>query len=310
VKRPRAQGLAHSVQARLKAKAEAEGRPFAELLDLYGIERFLHRLGKSEHRDRFILKGALLLRHWLGADTRPTRDIDLAGPIGLDGDGFRGFITDLFETTVDDDGLQFDPSSLRVEPIQETSLVAGHRARFEGYLGPMAIHFQVDVGLGDALYPPETEVGLAGLLNLPVAAIRACTPYSVVAEKLEAIVALGDANSRMKDYHDLAALAESLGFDGETLARAIRVCFTQRSTTIPEGEPVGMTEEFATDHRNASLWAAFRRKARLSQVSADFAEALAAIRRFALPPLRGAAERGGFHKEWPPGGPWQDRGET
>jgi hypothetical protein len=114
----------------------------------------------------------------------------------------------------------------------------------------------------------------------------------------------------MKDYHDLAALAESLSFDGETLARAIHVCFTQRSTTIPEGEPVGMTEEFATDHRNASLWAAFRRKARLSQVSADFAEALAAIRRFALPPLRGAAERGGFHKEWPPGGPWQDRGET
>jgi Nucleotidyl transferase AbiEii toxin, Type IV TA system len=81
--RPQATGLVHSVQARLKNQAQESGRPFAELLELYAIERFLHRLGRSPHRDDFVLKGALLLRHWLGADTRPTRDIDLLGPVDL-----------------------------------------------------------------------------------------------------------------------------------------------------------------------------------------------------------------------------------
>ena len=81
--RPRASGLAHSVLGRLKNAAQERGRPFAELLELYAVERFLHRLGRSPHRDDFALKGALLLRHWLGAETRPTRDIDLVGPVDL-----------------------------------------------------------------------------------------------------------------------------------------------------------------------------------------------------------------------------------
>lgn len=56
--RPRATGLVHSVQVRLKNEARERGRPFAELLELYAVERFLHRLGRSAHRDRFVLKGA------------------------------------------------------------------------------------------------------------------------------------------------------------------------------------------------------------------------------------------------------------
>lgn len=307
MKRPPAHGLAHSVQARLKSVAETEGRPFAELLDFYGIERLLHRLGKSKHCDRFVLKGALLIRHWLGTDTRPTRDVDLMGPLGLDAESVRAVVTDLLETRVDDDGMEFDPSSLRMEPIREASPEPGYRARFEGYLGQMVIHYQVDVVSGDSVYPPETKVQLAGLLNFPVAEIRAYTPYSVVAEKLEAMVALGDANSRMKDYYDLAALAAGLSFDGETLADAIRACFTQRSTAIPEREPVGMSAEFAADDVHGTLWRAFRRKAMLPESFSELSEPLAIIRPFALPPLHAARTQDGFRQKWPPGGPWKDR---
>jgi len=103
VSRPRASGLAHSVQARLKNVARARGRPFAELLELYAIERFLHRLGRSPHRDKFVLKGALLLRHWLGAETRPTRDIDLLGPLGLEEGTLRELLGDLLRLAVEDD---------------------------------------------------------------------------------------------------------------------------------------------------------------------------------------------------------------
>ena len=77
-------GFVQSVQDRLRSAAKERGRLFAELLELFAVERFLHRLGRPRQRDRFVLKGALLLRQWLGADTRPTRDIDLLGPVDLD----------------------------------------------------------------------------------------------------------------------------------------------------------------------------------------------------------------------------------
>jgi len=308
MKRRRAEGLAHSIQARLKAKAEAEGRPFAELLDLFGVERLLHRLGRSKHRDRFVLKGALLIRHWLGADTRPTRDVDLMGPAGLDPELVREVLEDVFKTRVEDDGLEYDLASLRVGQIRDTSPVPGYRARFDGYLAQMIIHYQVDMVPRASVHPPVTSVQMPGILNFPVAEIRAYTPYSIVAEKLEAMVALGDVNSRMKDYFDLAALAMGVRFDGETVTEAIRVCFTQRSTAIPDGEPVGISAEFAGDNANAKLWGAFRRKARLPVTFSDFSAVVANIRGFVLPPLHAARTKDSFKKEWPQGGPWEDRG--
>jgi len=105
VNRPSNEGLVHSIQARLKNEALATGRPFAELLELFAVERFLHRLGRSAHRERFVLKGALLLRHWLGADTRPTRDIDLLGPVDLDTEGLRALVAEILRLEAEDDGL-------------------------------------------------------------------------------------------------------------------------------------------------------------------------------------------------------------
>jgi hypothetical protein len=71
--------IAASVRARLASKAKADGRPFQEVLQYYGLERFLYRISKSEHNDRFILKGALMLNVWKAPESRPTRDIDLLG---------------------------------------------------------------------------------------------------------------------------------------------------------------------------------------------------------------------------------------
>ena len=309
MKRQRAQGLAHSIQDRLKAQAEVEGRPFAELLDLYGIERLLHRLGKSKHRDRFVLKGALLMRHWLGSNTRPTRDVDLMGPSGLDPQVVQEVLTDVLEARVEQDGLEYDLRSLRIEQIRDTSPVPGYRARFEGHLGQAVIHHQVDMVPADAIYPPDTRIQIPGLLNLPVAEIRAYTPYSVVAEKLEAMVALGDANSRMKDYFDLTALATGMSFDGETLAEAIRVCFKARSTSIPAGEPQGITADFGAQNAHSKLWEGYRRKAMLPETFLEFPKVLANIRGFVLPPLHAAEGNASFRREWPPGGPWKDRGD-
>jgi predicted nucleotidyltransferase component of viral defense system len=290
----------------LKVKAEAESRPFAELLDLFGLERFLHRLASSRHGDRFVLKGALLIRHWLGTNTRPTRDVDLMGPEDLGPDVIKKVLADVLEPQLAADGLEFDLNALRIEQIRDTSPLPGYRAKFVGYLGQMVIHYQVDMVPAATLYPPESKIQMAGILDFPVAEIKAYTPYSVVAEKLEAMVALGDANSRMKDYYDLAALARGMRFEGEVLAEAIRVSFRDRSTAIPADQPMGMSEEFAAEPRNSGLWEGFVRKARLPDAYSDLSEVSKIIRAFLLPPTHAARTNDSIRQEWPPGGPWRD----
>jgi len=303
--RPSPSGLVHSSQARLKNKARETGRPFAELLELFAVERFLHRLGRSEHRERFVLKGALLLRHWLGVHTRPTRDIDLLGTEDLDAERLCGLLQELLRVEVEDDGIEFQLDSITVRPIRVESPVLGLRAKFDAQLGRTRLRYQVDVGLGDAVFPPAEEVVAAGLLGFPMASVRAYTPYTTVAEKLEAIVDLGEANTRMKDYYDLALLARKLAFDGPTLVESVRRTFARRATPIPAEPLEGLIDAFAQNPLNVGRWRAFLDKGGLTAAGRDLRETVADIRRFTQPALGAAREEGAPVEHWPPGGPWR-----
>ena len=261
---PQSQGLVHSVQNRLKNQAQESGRPFAELLELFAIERFLHRLGRSPQRDQFVLKGGLLLRHWLGTNTRPTRDIDLLGPVDLGANELHAFLAGLMRLAVEDDGIEFALDSIAVEPIRAGFTVLGLRAKFDALLGRTRLRYQVDVGLGDAVFPKTVDLVPGGLLGMPMASVRAYTPYTTVAEKLEAMVVLGEANSRTKDYYDLVALPRALAFDGPTLVESIRRTFARRATRIPTEPLEGLADAFASQPLHANRWRGFLDKNRLT----------------------------------------------
>ncbi len=303
--RPAPTGLAHSVQARLTNVAKQTRRPFAELLELYAVERLLHRLGRSRQRERFVFKGALLLRGWLGSDARPTRDLDLLGPSDLDEAELRGAIDELMHLEVEDDAITFLPRSVTAEPIRGGSSVLGLRAKFDGSLGQVRLRYQVDVGLGDAVYPAAVDVVPGGLLGLPMASVRAYTPYTTVAEKLEAIVVLGEANSRTKDYYDLFQLPRALDFDGPTLVESIRRTFARRERVIPAMPLEGLSDRFAEDPLHATRWPAFLDKGQLRTAETDFRAVIHAIRRFAEPVLEAARESLPFDSRWEAGGPWR-----
>jgi hypothetical protein len=302
---PAERNLAHSIQARLKNSAAQSGRPFVEILELYAVERFLHRLGRSRHRDRFVLKGAMLLRQWLGAQTRPTRDIDLLGPVDLDATALREAITDILRTGVEDDAIAFAEDSITVRPIRGDSAVLGLRAKFDGTLGRARLRYQVDVGLGDAVFPPEVQITPGGLLGMPMASVRAYTPYSTLAEKLEAVAVLGSANSRTKDYYDLFQLPRALSLEGAVLAESIRRTFARRATPIPSAPLEGLSEAFATDPLHAGRWRAFLDKGSLRGAENDFVPVVAAIRDFAAPVLDAVRAQSPFDRLWEPGGPWR-----
>jgi hypothetical protein len=310
VSRAQIRGLIHSVQTRLKSSAHESGRPFAEYLELYAVERFLHRLGRSPHRDLFVLKGALLLRHWLGAETRPTRDIDLLGPVDLEQERLRTLLGEILRLPVEDDGIEFSLDSIVVRSIRAESTVLGLRAKFDAHLGPTRLRYQVDVGLGDAVFPNTVEIVPGGLLGMPSASVRAYTPYTTVAEKLEAMVVLGEANSRTKDYYDLLELPRALEFDGTTLVESIRRTFARRATRLAAEPLEGLSDHFASEPLHANRWRGFLEKNRLTVAETDFTAVVANIGRFAQPVLDAAREDRPFRQRWPKGGPWRRNAGT
>ena len=156
----------------------------------------------------------------------------------------HGLLRELLLVEVEDDGIEFQLDSITVRSIRVESPVLGLRAKFDAQLGRARLRYQVDVGLGDAVFPPAESVVPGGLLGFPMASVRAYTPYTTVAEKLESIAELGEANSRLKDYYDLALLPRALAFDGPTLVESIRRTFARRATAVPPEPLEGLSDAF------------------------------------------------------------------
>lgn len=297
--------LAHSVQERLRNRARNEGRLYEELLVRHGLERFLHRLGESEHRADFVLKGALLLQVWTGLDARPTRDIDLLGPLRLEPEALREVIARCCSADVAADGWEFlGGSEVAIQPIRQGAAYHGLRAVFTGHLGRSRVRMQLDVGSGDEVVPPPERVVLPTLLGQPPPDLFCYSPYTSIAEKLDAIILLGMSNSRMKDYFDIALLANHLEFSGARLREAIAACCRRRHTVLSTELPEGLDDGFALDGVARERWRGFVEKSGLSEHAAGWAETVRACREFLAVPLRATAGDADFSLRWTPGGPW------
>jgi predicted nucleotidyltransferase component of viral defense system len=283
------EGLARSVQVRLAAHAKAIGVDPNLVLTRYGVERFLYRLSRSPHAERFVLKGALLLMAWLGETLRPTSDADLLGFGDLSDDELAGILRDVCAVEVEPDAMLFLPDSVQVEPIRVEDAYGGRRATIEARVGKARLTVQVDIGIGDAVTPGPEWMEYPGLLDLPRARLRVYSRGSVVAEKLHAMVLLGTRNSRMKDYFDLRVLAREGALDPDQLAEAIAATFARRKTAVPDGVPSGLSEEFASDAASQAQWKAFLTRNRLD--GPTFTEVVREVRELTVEPLRRARER-------------------
>ena len=296
--------LAASVRERLANLARAQKEDFQELLSRYVRERFLYRLSISQHRDNFILKGALLFSYWTGVPHRPTRDLDLLGHGASDIGLMEKVLLDLCEIEAQPDGLIFQPGSVHGERIKDNEEYEGVRLRLIALLGQARISLQIDVGFGDRVVPGPEEIDFPTLLDFPAPHLKSYTRESVVAEKFEAMVKLGILNSRMKDFYDLRSLSQSFSFDGPTLCDAIKATFEKRGTAVPIEAPLALTPEFYDDKQKNSQWKAFLNKSRLDAAANSLTEIAAALREFLLPVSESVATGESLNKTWEPSGPW------
>ena len=281
------QDMAASVRARLLNLAKAEGSEFNQVLVRYTLERLLYRLSQSAHADRFVLKGALLFTLWYDMAHRPTRDADLLGFGASDLASIGQMFRDVATVAVED-GIVFDPASVKVEEIRKESGYAGARVLITGELAKARCRAQVDIGFGDAVTPGPVQAVFPVLLaDFPAPQLKTYPVYTVIAEKLHAITLLGMTNTRLKDYLDLSVLLEREALDPTILAKAIAATFMRRGMAVPAQLPIGLSDEFANDATRQALWRAFLKKNALAIT--PLPSTVSALRTYLYPVIRQAA---------------------
>ena len=248
-----------SVHARLAKVARNLGISFNDVLQNYGMERFLYRLFKTEYAKDFVLKGGLIFTVWGIPLRRPTRDIDFLGSL----DSRKETIVQVLRATtairVIEDGLFFEDKTIKVVQKQVDADRFGISANLLCYLGRAEIPISIDIGFSDEISYSTEEIKYPTLLkDMESPVLKGYPPEFVISEKLHAMNRFAERPSRWKDYYDIWLISENFKFDIDALQKAITITFKNRNTKIPVGRPSFLTAEFASKYQDN--WKSFLKK--------------------------------------------------
>jgi predicted nucleotidyltransferase component of viral defense system len=289
-------GSAESIRQRLLNLAKERGEDFDYVLRQYVIQRLLYRLCKSDYSERFLLKGAQLFWVWNKAFHRPTRDVDLLGFGAHDVNTWVTTFQDVCGNDIED-GLVFDSNGIQGIEIKEDAMYQGVRISGFAELARARIPFQIDIGFGDVVSPEPVLMEMPVFLDMPVPEIRGYSVYTVIAEKFQAMVYLGLANSRMKDFYDVWYLASCMNLDGETLANAIKATFLRRETPVTDEALYIFSEKFAGNTGKGTQWNAFLKKNRLN-MDLKFEELIRMLQTLIEPVYQSLGQNLFFNQKW------------
>ncbi|WP_298814177.1 nucleotidyl transferase AbiEii/AbiGii toxin family protein [uncultured Roseibium sp.] len=234
----------------------------------YALERLLYRLSISDHNDRFVLKGGMLLTLWIEGGNRETRDADFLGFGDASTDNLKATFAEIMAIDAND-GLIFDAAALAAMTIREDMEYEGVRLRTAAFLEKSRIPVTIDIGFGDAIAAGAQPFAYPSLLGMETPRIRTYPPATVVAEKFQAMVTLGVANGRMKDYFDLWAIARAVPVSGGELEAAIRATFERRRTAVPSERPPGLSKALSADEVKQRQWRAYAQSIDLPDLSLE-----------------------------------------
>lgn len=272
-----------SVLARLRNTAKSSGAPFQQILQQYAMERFLYRVSRSQHAQTVILKGALLLKTIGIPRARPTMDIDMLRKGKADQASLIALVKDCATIEVEQDGLTFLADSAVAEEITKDSEYQGTRILMDARMDNVRLRIQVDFGVGDVMVPGPRVIEYPALLDSDTIRLLAYPIESAIAEKLEAMVALGNANSRMKDFYDVWTCSQHLKLDKDSLLKAIDATFKNRGTPLPVSDFEALSPGFVDGHQ--PQWNAFVKKIGEEDLRDRFGKIVEDIRLFANPLL-------------------------
>ena len=301
--REKGKNTAASVRARLLALAQSKGEDYQRVLGRFAIERYLYRLGRSPHRDKFVLKGATLFTLWTGQTHRPTKDLDLLGRGSSAISEVEEIIRAICEVQ-EEDGIVFDSKSVEGTKIKGEDEYDGVRIKFQADLAGARIPMQIDIGFGDAAFPEPELASFPVLLPMEAPVIRAYPREASIAEKFHAMVVLDIRNSRMKDFYDIWFMANTWTFDRASLRKAILTSFERRGTAIPMEAPFALTSEFLNDPQKKQQWTAFVSRLNPGDTAPSLEEVGAILQTFLLPCISGSTLTHADSRSWTPDRHW------
>lgn len=264
-----------SIRSRLLNIAREKQRPFNELLQYYGMERFLYRLCRSQYNNRFVLKGALLFHVWDLLESRATRDIDLLAMVDNSSGRLKKLVCEICDLDLDcKDGVIFDSHTVAAKVMQAKREYEGIRVTFKAQLEgeKNTIPMQIDFGFGDLVTPHPDSITYPTLLDLPSPILNGYPVETVIAEKLHTIVEKGVLNSRVKDFHDVWLLLRLGHFDGEVLEQAVGRTFGQRRMVLDWEGVFHAIYLYGQSKESQQFWERYRRKGGYETTPENIAE--------------------------------------
>lgn len=290
---------AASVRARLLQHAKRHGHDFQRVLTRYAIERLLFRLGQTEGAERYVLKGAMLFATWPEHPFRTTGDLDLLGHGDPGPDAIKALFSRVCAVDLLVDGIAFDAGTLEVDAVREDQKYQGVRVIVVAALDKARIHVQVDIGFGDSVHPHPTKQTFPALLpDLPAPSLLMYPRETVVAEKFEAMISLGETNTRLKDFYDLWAMTRTASFELSMLVEAVGGTLRRRETPVPIDFPAGLSGSFAIIVATRGLWSGFLRRSPPTPPAPTFPDLQADLRKFFGRVIAGLALPEGARGRW------------
>jgi hypothetical protein len=291
-----------SVRTRLLILARELRRDYRSVLHSYAIERLLYRLSRSRYRERFLLRGSVLLAAWLGDTTRPGH-LELLSREELEPTSLLNAFREIMSPA--GDAIVFDVSTLRTGSFPTASAMVGICIDIEATLEKARIPMRIDLGSGDVVFPTPAEITYPTLLNEPAPRLRCYRRETVIAEMLERMVALCLELPTPSVVRDLYLLIRNFDFDGLALARAIYTTFRRRGTTVPTSLPAALAA-WSTRHRNLQTqWRILRVTDPLLKDIDVIADSLTLIAAFVGPVLEAMAGAEFSLGDWQAAGPWR-----
>jgi predicted nucleotidyltransferase component of viral defense system len=244
-------------------------------------ERFLYRLGKSDYRENFILKGAYLLSITLVDQVyRTTKDIDFLKSGNTDPDYILESIKNICKIKCSEDAVEFNTETINLQEIREQNDYHGQRVKIRANIGKAKVTLQIDIGIGDKVHPNPILKSIPSLLEIESASVLSYPIETIIAEKLEASVSLSLLTSRMKDFYDIYLIIRSFELRYIEVSAAIQLTFERRRTDIPTKIPAVYTEKLYQDSRKQKQWKAFIGKLRNENSALELSEVIEKISQF------------------------------
>ena len=298
--------IAASVRERLLAEAKRRKIDFRLILQRYAAERFLYRIGASPHRERFVLKGAMLFVLWDEATARPTRDLDLAGYWANDAESLAQVVREICSMSHVRDGLEYLLAAMTLDPIRTADEYHRFRIQLDLLLAGARIPFQIDVGFGDAIVPGPVDVSYPTLLGGDAPNVRAYPREVVIAESFMPWARTASATAGTRTSSTCSSSARDTRLQEPSCSRRSgRRLHGARARDL-EPWPVALTTAFYANATRSEQWMRYLQRTKLgTNAPAEFGLVGERVRTFLEPPLRAMKSGHAYTAEWLPGGPWQ-----